>query len=235
MKNWKDADEIIEFLKKNKFNIAGDGSYASVWEPPGKSDFVVKVVPSGDLCWESYLMWVNDHKGSPHVPKIKSFRKHIKEEENKIFIVSVIEKLDPIYGNKFGFGRSQQYKHFGIKTYEHFIDYCFHSFVENKESLWSAGTLLHAAKSEYGKSQNWDQYLSKYYPDESWSTDDKLAKKGQALIRRKFFRSPLGKLLGELHFNPTFNKKCFMDLHAGNFMIRPSTNEIVVTDPLAER
>ena len=51
---------------------------------------------------------------------------------------------------------------------------------------------------------------------------------------KKFASHQFIQTIATIHKKFTKGGKCSLDLHAGNFMIRPSTNTIVITDPLSE-
>lgn len=217
---------IINWFVENNWTQIGNGIYASVWEPPYKSDMVVKVAPFGDKCWEIYHTWTKRNQNNPHVPKIQMFRRF--DDRTRSFFIAGIERLEPLNHTLYEILRLPEYR--TIDSRDKFMRYMFvaHAvaWANPDKQIYE-----HVCRSKFGKSMGWDKFLdSDGYLDTNHGVA--LRDKVIELVNAELYSTPLGNILYQIVHSSRFKQRCFRDLHGGNIMIRPSTGEWVVTDPV---
>lgn len=199
---------LVEKMKNKGWEYSGNGEYGTVLSRPDKN-YVLKIY--NDYAYDQYLEFIKEHSDNPHVVKISG----ILEYGKGLKMVS-IEKLNPIKDSKW---REK------IATgYADFLD-------RGKTDADNFYNTLEKFEEWFTESMLKDM---EYYKKNPYFQQHVLINK-KANRRLKFFienHLPLFKIIYELDkFRDTDTT---LDLHLGNFMIRPSTNEIVVTDPLVE-
>lgn len=207
-----DKDSIIEKIKQQGWSYLGRGMYGIVFGHPDKN-YVLKLF--NDKGYSFYLEFIKKHSDNPHVVKIKEI---ISDGFgiNKKWKLVAIEKLNPI-------------------KFPNWVDYIasyYSSFLDNGDDV---------GNDFYNTLENFEKYLTtRSKSDISFYQSIKLKNNinnTKKAVRRLYFfienYLDLFRILFELNkFKNSTSYSGQFDLHTGNFMKRPSTGEIVVTDPL---
>ena len=211
-------DDLESKLEKKGWKYLGSGAFGTVFQHPRKN-YVLKVYQ--DKGYRTFLNFLESEQGNPNVVMIK--RNIFKDSETSLNSNSpygelvALEKLKPLpYGSPWW------------------------KFIQN---IWFACPKL----TEHDKPQIISQirdnlqrvidiWRNKYkeepnaFVKEELKTIEKTAKSFEVFLTRyknladTIFK--LKKYVDENKLNIRF------DLHSGNFMIRPSTGQVVITDPL---
>lgn len=204
--NEQDTKQSLqEKIKKQGWNYLNSGSFGTVYSKPNKN-FVLKIYD--DSSYDEYLNFIKQHSDNPHVVKTSK----VFDYGNGLKMVA-IEKLIPLKSSRWRERISEKYAMFldtgksdkndFYKTLEKFEEY----FAEQIETD------------------------IKYF--QRANLKDRLLDAKKSKRRLRFFienHLSLFRIIYQLdQFRDTSTT---LDLHFGNFMIRPSTGEIVVTDPL---
>lgn len=226
LKQRSDVNEYRKYLENNGWTVIGSGSYGVVFEKLNKN-YVLKVYE--DLGYDLFLEFLEDHINNPHFPNIK--RKIIQNNPDRFLGVVAIEKLKPI--------KTDKIKWISDLTNEFSATLNAHTRTSKNSSFEE---VLNSFKSNYMKYHKNELEKDKEYIKDPTALSS-YARRRYANIRKCIDRLdfylenylPIAKSLYDLS---TFIKdkglqdKGYFDLHLGNFMIRPSTGEIVITDPL---
>lgn len=166
-------------------------------------NYVLKVYD--DQAYDAYLQYLEMNKdNNPHLVKVRRYIINDSKEGDFLGVVA-IEKLNPIIS------KNGQYNWIRRIVLE------FAEFL-NTEKTSSFNRAI-------------DKFRRRYYEN---NKDSKTVEGKKSIRRLDFFIEnylPIAKTLYDI--SDFVSSEIFMDLHQGNFMIRPSTNEIVITDPLA--
>jgi hypothetical protein len=208
------ANVLGPHLKKKGLKRLGEGAYAVVYGRPG-SDRVVKVSQIQDRCWLMYANWAMGQQHNPHVPDIHHLETYTLTtpgspdwtggEKINVFF-AVMERLLPF---------DEKHIDFDNETNIELLAYLAHheGFRNYTQLQRGVGHKKNPFKRPYNY---WDpdpKYINKVR---------KFAKRGATHGVIKLFKQVVKKW-----------KTCSGDFHDGNIMIRPSTGEFVITDPLA--
>lgn len=202
-----DPNFYTEYLKKKGWNLEGRGAKGFVFSKNNK-DYVLKFYKN-DPCYDKFLDYLEKNQNNPYLPKIK--RRIL---PGNIGLVA-LEKLQPLKSDKLadyitGMMGDIVSSHIRVK------DLSFNEVMRRVEPLF--------------KSQIERLIDNSFY--------DKVILK-KVLRRLDYFieiHLPIFKTMYDfkkfLENNPVKDKDCLFDAHLGNFMVRPSTKEIVITDPV---
>ena len=192
-------------IKDRGWKYLSSGSFVSVYSKPDKN-FVLKIYD--DASYDNYLEFMKKHSDNPHVAKVS---KPI--DYGKGLKIVAIEKLIPLKDSKWREKISEKYAMFLDTGKSDKND--FYITLEKFEEYF---TKENESDINYFQRANLKDCL----------LDAKKSKR-----RLRFFienHLSLFRIIYELDLFRDTNTT--LDLHFGNFMIRPSTEEIVVTDPL---
>jgi hypothetical protein len=210
-----DLNKILgPHLRKQGLKNVGKGQFAVVYGRSG-SNRVVKVSKKEDYCWLKYAEWAMG-QNNPHVPEIyhlESYQVSIEDQDTDLemgtvkvvsVFFAVMEKLKPF-----------KVKDINIKDNLPLLVY----LSEYVDGIDISDEVFARALGAKPESDNWvSQYSDKFY--------EKLGK-----LERQGSRHPAVKLFTKVE---NMWERCAGDMHSGNLMIRPSTGEIVITDPIWE-
>jgi hypothetical protein len=239
---WSTMDvDLVKWLRAQGFKKLGSGVYGEAFHHASFPDKIIKVVYEDDPCFLAYLRYLVKNQGNPHVPKYygaKQIPLRAKDKgyggfgttpRRRFFVI--IEKLRPMYPpskwHMLNWGNGE----------EGYINFCgFLAFLRNWAYAGDFSTAFVAMKSGkkmsfYGQlyaTELTDFVVSKDL-DFRYRIAMKLIKKGEASLKNQetlFLRTLVT-------IYKSASKGCEVDLHFGNFMIRPNTGDIVVTDPYA--
>lgn len=193
-------------LEKRGWSYLGRGVFGVVFSHPDK-EYVLKLYK--DKAYDEYIEFIKQHSDNPHVVKVKDI--DYPKLDNTSYKLIAIEKLTPM--------KWPTWVSYIAKYYNRFLDLSeinndFYYTIEDFERF-----IRQSSKNdiEFYK-------ISKYI--------DNLRTVKKSIRRLSFFvetHIDLFRILYELN---KFRTVSSFDLHEGNFMKRPSTGEIVVTDPL---
>lgn len=205
-----DTYESIELkLKKEGWSFLGRGCYGTVFGNPNK-DYVLKLY--NDEAYDEYVEFIKQHSDNPHVVRIKEILSSGFGPNSEYKLIA-IEKLNPVQFPKWIDNIASYYSSFlDNYHYSEFDD--FYSTIESFEQYMSSGTEKDIEFYKINKNKRQEHNIKK------------------SIRRLGFFIEnyiDLFRILFELN---KFQESNSFDLHTGNFMRRPSTGEIVVTDPL---
>lgn len=218
-KNWLNSMQVKEWIlnAESNYKQAGSGWFSYVWHSYG-SDKVVKLAVA-DRCWNAYVKWLQETKQNPHTPRIYGHRE-FEGKNDTPFSISVIEKLKPIETTPFdvllpdGLAYASSGAEFTSMAY----------LAEYKAVGLAYPDYINAAvQNRWLKSTG---LLDKVKTGE-WGLDD-----ARDAIVNMVDNSRFAKTIHQIQAMG-LDQNCHMDLHRGNFMLRPNTHMIVITDPIA--
>lgn len=216
---------FIEYLKNEKgWNIIGRGARGTVFDKSGKS-YVLKLYKN-DNCYNMFLDFLEENQNNPHLVKIQ--RRIVSGNSGLV----AIEKLQRITYSDW---RDTLVSSLG--GYLENLDVRDKSFEEVLEIVKDK------IKNKYTSFLNTDMYninepgIKSLEKIKRLKKDQAYKKSNFSALKRLdyFIESylPALKTIYELqkYLLKNGGSACYMDTHLGNFMIRPSTGEIVITDP----
>lgn len=192
------------YLKQHGWQSIGTGSRAEVFGKPNKS-YVIKIYER-DPGYGWFLDFIESQKNNPHVVKIS---RPIHREEKGSCGVVAIERLDPLPQTK--------------KVFFNLVYLLSKMLQKNTNTDELLGDNL---------DQYFENQVSSFITRQVF--DKKRATQLRALLKWLRMNQPeLLKTIIDFHIflNKNMHNYTF-DLHAHNFMIRPGTNTIVITDPI---
>lgn len=215
-----DSRDVINVLiQRFKFVQLGRGAYAAVLEHPDYPDVVAKIEYriGNDYCTGNarYLKYAMKFQHQAWAPKIHFMEQNFKlqiKKHTEVMNLTIMEKLNPIIQSElnenYNYELHQKARAFqrGICHPEGFYAYC-----NNPERLLKGYTMfIHRLQRDR-------------YPDcvNAIARADMKNKNQIALARKHLIR----------FFAHPSNVDCAYDLQMCNIMLRPGTNDIVVTDP----
>lgn len=217
---WHKYGEVGEYLTSNGYKLTGHGGYSQVWSHPNTNS-VVKVSRKEDRCWLVFADYVRRNKNNPHLPKISRVIRYQSKKPNAIPSVDHIRdpSVDTHYQaystlfiafmEKLNPIKNQQYR--PIEIMEELI----YSYSELSDEFIASGCRFTEDFYESAKEYN------------SWREFRELAIDIEHDNQYKSIFETLFDI--KVAFQ---NTGCKSDIHIGNVMVRPKTNEIVIMDPL---
>lgn len=200
---------LLDDIKNKGWREISWGSYATVFEHPNDENVLKLFV--NDEGYEAYLNFVSSRKDNPHVPKIKIIIPPTKELSKTKYGLVEIEKLTPVK-------KDYDWRYNLVNSFNDLLVGNFDSRETFDETL---DRFTEIVRREYN-------VLTQKHKRKDFI---------KALQRIDFFvenNLDLFRLIFDIKKYIRANKlEAAFDLHFGNFMIRPKTNEIVLTDPLA--
>lgn len=207
------SQELGPYLHKKGLKELGSGAFAVVYGRRG-SNRVVKISTDLDKCWLKYANWAMGQHNNPHVPDIHHLESYTittsghgtrsGRRASPVFF-AVMERLLPFAE-----------EHINVEKNLPILAYLaryqgFDAFTKMQRGV--------------GQKQNpFNRPHSYWSPDPKYMHRlNKFAGEGKKHPAVKLFRRVAEKW-----------KNCQGDFHDGNIMIRPSTGEFVVTDPVAD-
>lgn len=88
--DWEHPGRLAKWLKRNRFQELGAGSFAAVYHRPGYNR-IIKVSRRQDDCWIRFAKWSMQYTTNRHLPNIKWMKVYGGGE----FFIALIEKLVP--------------------------------------------------------------------------------------------------------------------------------------------
>lgn len=207
LKNWTGYKEIQNFLMKANYRKIGEGHYASVWES-NSDNRIVKIAIKEDLAWIEVAKWVMKQPPSKHLPKIFSFREY--ESDDMKYFIATMEKLEPFKKYHWKFNTLQDIGLYCLLTeeiYNHEIS--FTELITND--------VIKPILDKHPETKDLDTF----------DREQLLFK----LAQQHEFIQLLRKLYNNVRKNPHMNY-VELDLSEDNIMYRPSTDSLVITDPI---
>lgn len=200
----RDMDGWRRILRQNNWKYAASGAFGTVYVHDNKN-YIIKVY-AGDHGYNTYLDFLEEQQGNPNVVKLK--RRIFKNLVPGYGVEAVaLEKLIPIRRTK--------------ATRKLF------DFISDINDLFSQIDTMNNSFEDVMTKIQWSLKA-----DGGTSVKDKLKSKQMALFI-KHYRN-LAETIYKLKLFMELRGEVYdFDLHDGNFMIRPSTGEVVITDPLA--
>lgn len=218
-KEQKPYDDFIDFLQKKGWRKIGFGAFGIVFEKLNKN-YVIKVYYN-DPAYDRFLDFIEQNQNDPHIPKIN--RRIIRQPKdsrdfNYDYGVVAIEKLGKLERPRWRWDMVSMFQKFlkGVDV----LNLSFDEYID--KSIKSVRQNLQEDIDFYNDDPH-EKYYSLSY---------------RKLLKRLdyFVESNLGLFKTFYKFKKFLednNATHQFDLHSGNFMIRPSTGEIVVIDPIA--
>lgn len=215
---WYDRRETKKLLQKYVPTIkkAGSGTFSTVYHKEG-GDSVVKITHqmAGDECAIQYLLWAKKRQNNPHVPKIYSLKY---TEAGDLY--ARMEPLQKFNGNKYNWSEKD------IPMLVYFDSFCD---VPSRFFMKALGYKNFASIPKEKRAKRFYTFGLRGILNH----DE--ANKIEIWARRQFRSNLLIQTLKAIQ-NLSVKGHCTLDVDISfghNVMIRPSTNEIVITDPLA--
>ena len=226
---------VIKVLRYGIFNL-------------GKSDTNTNFMCA--MQWYRYCL--NNWENNPHVPRIP-FVKTLLEDDNdrqtRTYVV-MIEELEPFNPRTYQWRRDDLVDNlmmFGMMRWVNELD-SWHNETDTPVIIATALCMLPRDKQvEFLEmlihtGEFHAEYEASSIGDEEWChhmAADMIASGHDrwkyllvdwAMEVAKDMKHPLAMLMAHIH--GTLSGGCKLDIHEGNFMVRPSTNELVITDPV---
>ena len=206
--NWESSNRIMSWLDTNGFTVQGSGLFSVVYSN-ANSNAVVKVSKRSDACWLKFAAFAQQNKGNVHLPKISRIMKYnVGSQPTKLV-------------------------HIPEEEQEFFI-----AFIEKLEPM-RAGRNITSDDYE-GLNYLGDWFRGEFDPGD-WTKAHPSQRAGRLSVKqtddkRMAYRyakeNPV--LFKTLHqFRGLIKTECQMDTHFQNFMIRKSTGDIVIVDPVS--
>jgi hypothetical protein len=195
-------EDIKNNLTNRGWNYFGSGAFASVFVKKD-TDYVIKIYKN-DKAYDRYLEFLENNQDNPHAPKILKKLKFPSDNENEIKMV-VMERLVPVNP-----------KDWRVKTAE---------VLEN----------ILGSINPYDTEEGILFILKDRVEDYDWFNSKREEKK----IKRRidyFLETNLDLIRFLINYTKFLKRNEYLkstrfDLHDKNYMIRPSTGEVVITDP----
>jgi hypothetical protein len=218
----ENVSNIIYKLRENGWSKIGEGSFGTVLTHPNE-DYVLKIFK--DSCYDMFLRFLERHQNNPHIVKVHRILIQPNYNSEDVGIVA-IEKLERINRSQW---RETIAENFGYylnnipniskKSFDNIVD----SFAEKVKKTKTAENSFYKNEIKNGNSISYHRSI--------------IAQNERQIRRIDFFIEnylPLLRTIYDLSVYLELNEKhCRLDLHKNNYMIRPSTGEIVITDPIA--
>ncbi len=201
------SENIRDMLRSKGWNYMNSGSYGSVYSHP-KKNYVVKIYT--DKGYRVFLDFLESQQGNPDVVKIKRriFKNPDEFSEYSSYAeIVALEKLKPIPMDSLQ-GRVISNIWAELRNIREYKNLDRNTIITKLRENLKANYLAYGNKDDYQGMRVFEIIL----------------KRNKNLIDTLF-------LLKDYINNHNFPVR--FDLHSGNFMIRPSTGRIVITDPLA--
>jgi hypothetical protein len=241
LKTVRSSHEIFGWLEDNGWKRIGDmhTSYSRVYSKPS-SPWIVKVLVEGrnmrgDPSMRCGLQWMRyaqkNHTTNPHLPKV-AYVQTIDTEEGTAYL-AVVEKLEESDANTLlrplldmPDGAEKAYYAaslvmLGKAQYQYTVDAMLPYYLSMEGNL----DRLH------------DEFAERGYDSRSYSMDALKKAIRPDHIFREILRDalnagyPLANAIAKAR-NLADAGGCGTDFHGGNVMIRPGTNDVVMTDPV---
>lgn len=212
--------DLADNLVDNGWEAIGRGSYGTVYKKTGKS-YVLKLY--NDYCYNEYLNFIEQNQNDPHVVKIK--RRIIRGDMGLV----AIEKLEEL-----------PRKHWITEILSRFSGKMLYKFDNNKDD----DELINLFQTEIRDNLLNDLVYTQRFIEKRKIEKDSVPKysedtviKYKKLLKRLDFSfenhlNEIRTLFRLKRFLSKISSDCSFDLHMGNFLKRPSTGEIVITDPI---
>lgn len=194
--------DIQNNLANRGWSKFGSGAYANVFVKKDK-DYVIKVYIS-DKGYDRYLEFLENNQDNPHAPKILKKLKFPSNNDDEVKMV-VMERLVPV--NR---------KDWRVRIADTLSDY-----MNDINPFGLEDEILDELKD---KAQTYDYFKSKKENNKIKRRTDYFLETNLDLIR---FLLNYAKFLKK----NDYLKSNRFDLHDANYMVRPSTGEVVITDP----
>jgi hypothetical protein len=217
--DYEDYEDFLHYLETKGWERAGEGAFGIVYKKPNKN-YVIKVYKD-DEAYDNFLNFIERNQNDPHIPKIKRRILPLANNQSKNYGIVAIEQLDDLITYNKSDWTWVLVQQFQIQLYNSNIgnlsfDKYLEIVVEKVRKRYEND--LEAEIKQLKNSVIMSRYRQKlrlldYFVESNIE------------IFKTFYR--LRKFLEKNNKTHTY------DLHSGNFMIRPSTGEIVVTDPIA--
>ena len=221
----KDTGFYSDYLRNKGWSVIGSGARGIVFDKPNKK-YVLKLYRN-DYCYNIFLDFIEKNQNNPYLVKIQ--RRIVSGDTGLVSI----EKLKPIAYSDW---RDSLVSSLG--GYLEKIDIKDKSFEDVLELVKDI------IKNKYTDSLNDDSMYKVNDPNITEDEKNKRLKKDQK-FKKSYFSSikrldyfiesylPALKTMYDLkkYLIENGGSACYIDTHLGNFMIRPSTGEIVITDP----
>ncbi len=246
------GSKLDDYLAQNGWeNISGgDTSWSDVWGKPG-SKWVIKILrrstESGGTDFQCAVRWLRwaqkNHHANPHIPVV-AYVKTVPGEfvEGERAYMAVIEKL--VHSDSYDWEPS------GNRKEDAFMVACLYVLgLTHSGGGWSdvaldrvfmdiiaevvGGTdeikdaVEYMGKPSYDGPENVEEYL-RWLSEMSRKTGTR-TNLARRMVRYGAFKGhQLSKVMSGI-----MDMGCMLDFHSGNVMVRPGTNTLVITDPVA--
>lgn len=216
LKGKLDIEDWGDKLRKKGWYHLGDGAYGMVYGHD-KNDWVIKIY-SDDYGYGKFLDFLEKYKSHPNVVNIK---KRILTEgpldEFKSVAIERLKEIDDTYKNIFIFTLVRIMSDFIPKLPDEYLNdkNKIREFLMSKKDVikrWSPPVYRLKMSGEKGR-----EFAYR--------------------VTTRLLSHPIVDVVLDLERYMRKHKRSHhkWDLHRGNFMIRPSTGELVLTDPLASK
>jgi len=210
----RDYYDFLEYLKSNGWGWTGSGAFGTVFKKPNKN-YVLKVYRN-DPAYDNFLNFIEENQNDPHIPKIKRRILPLSNNQSRDYGIVAIEKLDSL---KIGDWRWRLVSTFANALHDYTIgNLGFDEYLNN---------VVEAVRDIYKENL---EITKQKRPKNTRSESRRLRRLDYFVESNLGIFKTFYKLKKFLESN---EESHLFDMHSGNFMMRPSTGEIIVTDPIA--
>jgi len=210
--DWTSYPELRQFLRKHKFRAMGSGAFSTVYSKLGYPT-IIKVSGEEDKCWLKYASYaIEEQHDNPYVMRVKWVKKY-KTRNTADTIYDDSTKPATLFVS--GIEKLVPINTKIIKTVPDIVPLAW-LFMDDTGTLGAFEREEYAIYDRLNKSFNFDAEHDNYDAAQNFLNQNK--------------NHPFLKAVSEIK---KLNRNCRSDLHLNNIMYRPSTNNLVITDPLA--
>ena len=219
--------DFINYLTyKKKWHPIGVGANATVFDKSGKN-YVLKLYRN-DKCYDIFLDFVEKNQNNPHLVKIQ---RRIVSGDSGLVAIEKLQKID------YSSWRDSLVSSLGYYLGNYDVrDSSFNEVLEgvkqniisyyqneiNDDTIYNVNAPGIDPLEKMKRLKSAQEYKKSYF---------------SSLKRLDYFIESYLPALKTIYDLKTYlvkngGRDCYMDTHLGNFMIRPSTGELVITDPV---
>lgn len=98
---WKSPSDLKRWLRKNGFELLGDGFFAEAWAFPNHKR-ILKISKIQDQCWIRYAKWLMEaSRRNPHLLRVDWVKQYKCTKKPQKYFLAVMERLKPFRYNEF--------------------------------------------------------------------------------------------------------------------------------------
>lgn len=223
---------VMQWLESNGFEKIGMGNFGAVFKKPN-ANRVVKIGTVPDPCYVAFTHTAMDFPRNPHLPKVY-LNNHIKYEERgreKEFTLTIIEVLEPLLIPAARVRDDAQI--YCLFTHPDVLWDAFY-VTELMEKLKNPVLLKEIIRIVSEADENVARSLNSLTVDDFHHVAVKHAPQQFEQLTQTAKSSRLYKTITGV-MDRGLVQRCHPDLHDENVMVRPSSGDLVLSDPIFDK